>query len=408
MQGPTAPIRMLLDFDQLERVSSASFALELLVALLLWAVLLAVVQRDWRRFSRGIADLRGHWRDLKEGLAACRRALRALAVLLACSFVSWATWTLFGRWSEQAYASELEDWLTLFDGSAAAFSAAAGLRPASSPLMPLLAASTTACSVLLAWVIVVAGRCVGWDTFMVSLRLLPDSMLVALFIDRAALAAAGEPVVPCCIGRLEIVPLLVAVVLADAIVLKWVALELSERSAELRPGWFRICQQASSGLWPAVLLCLLAGMYRYTGWLISMASPLAHARLLGLLYRLAEYNCLFGPVLLAGPAVLAVAKPVRIDTFLRQWLLLCRYAGGQLAAWTIYAVAAQWAVSVPCYWLFASMEPLPWSIIGMSSYAAYANLIVAFCLLGVLVRIAGRHLRESRESVQVPQRSPLL
>jgi hypothetical protein len=408
MENPTSPLRLLLELDHVEGLGYGAFGMKLLAVLAVWLLVLAIIQGNWRRFVSDLVDLRGHWADLRAGLSICRRAFRPIGALLACYFLAWAAWCLCSRWNEQSYAALLEDWLTLFDGSALAFSAAFGLRPASSALLPVLAASMVAGAALLAWLVVVAGRCVGWAHFIVSLRLLPDSLLVLLFLHRASVAVADKSFLPCCVGVIELPALVVAMVLADAIVLKWVAIELAEARRMQGRSWFELCQEASTCLWPALLLCLLGGGYRNIALFAHIQVLTNVPGALRVLQQLAEVNWLLGPVLLAGPAVLGAARPAQVTTFLRQWVLLCRHAGGRIAAWTLYATLAQWLVSVPCYWLFASMEPLPWSIFAMFSYASYANLIVTLCLLAVLTDHACRHLADTREQVELLEPAPVL
>jgi len=101
---------------------------------------------------------------------------------------------------------------------------------------------------------------------------------------------------------------------------------------------------------------------------------------------------IIGIVWFAFPAILVLERRGGIADKLHAYVMLFRRAGGRVVGLALLAVLLNMLVMVPFYWIFGSMQPETWSLVGAASYGHYATLIVGLVMLAGITQLAHQEL----------------
>jgi hypothetical protein len=388
-------------------------------------LLLALAVQGPLRAIRQLLDVPGHARVAVAALGRLRRSARAVAVLLGAAVLSWTGWQ-FRFFASQERLEDLA--ILLKTRSVGEVAAEQGLLAALTPLRDLCGLGDTLVLLVAASVVVFKlsadrwGSGIGAKAAADALEMGPaegpppwttfawgGAWLYALYrLAGHVLQPGGLPPASCLVIESAVVPPLM--LLADALVLAWVLLELRQADAEPTDGGLGPDVAAAVALIPgAALACLAALPARYAAvfaWLVP--EPLRGVEPLGTALRgLIPGRGLI--VLQAGSlALLGVAGVVALGR--GRWVAgvfrLLRAEGGRLVAAVAGASAAAGCLSAAAYAAVLSLPAQPWVLNAADSYAHYATLPLGLLLLATLVELASRALPApppSAEGLPVPE-----
>jgi hypothetical protein len=402
---------------------------DLLLLVLGWLAVLGIgtglLQGDWKKWLRGLIDIRGHFEQLGAGLEILRRNKRPLWVILAAAVMGWTGWSL-GVWQDTASRDELEAMLAVHENSASSFAAAHALAAAIVPLRDLVGLGELiplmlgACVLLFARTAELAQH-LRFKTRAVEAAALKRRIgtiwvgLIILAAYRALVflvSAGNAPLADCAYVNTVAVPVLTLA--ADGLLLSWVLTEFG-RGLMNHFDWEPDDSIAFVRSMPAAMLaCALANPGRYVILACAIAEAQFNASSTWPASRWAPilWGCtiaqVFGLAWFALPAVVAVSRRGRLLDVFRSYLALLRRAGGQVVGLTALAILLNLIVLFPFYWIFGTMQRETWSLLGAASYGHYATLLVGIILLAGTTQLAYQELgiEEDRGPVPILLRTP--
>jgi len=398
-------------------------AIQIVLLLIVWLVVLAgvslLLQRDWRKWLRGLADIRGHYEQLGAGLEILRRNKRPLWVLLAAAVFGWTGWSM-RVWDEPTSKGDWEAMLALHENRAGSFAAAHSLTAAINPLRDLASLGDLLPLVLAACVLLFARtaemaqhlrrktratenvglkRRVG--TIWVGLIILLAYRVLVFVVDPVA-----APMADCMYINALILPALLLA--ADGLLLSWVLTEFG-RGVLGHFDWEADDSVAFVRGIPAALFacaCINPGRYVLLGCAIwedqfSQTTIWPATRWAPILWG-CTISQVIGLAWFALPAVLAVTRHSGLFAALRAFVTLLRQAGGKVIGLTVLAIVLNLLALLPFYWVFGSMQPETWSLLGAASYGHYATLLVGIILLAGTTQLAYQELGVAMDEGPIP------
>jgi hypothetical protein len=389
--------------------SSGDLLLLMLGGLALFGVIAGLLQGDWKKWLRGLVDIRGHFEQLGAGLEILRRNKRPLWVILAAAVMGWTGWSL-GVWQDAASRDELEAMLAVHENSSSSFAAAHGLAAAIVPLRDFVGLGDLMPLVLGACVLLFARTAELAQHLRFKTRAVEATMLkrrigtiwVGLIILAAyralvfVVSAGNAPLADCAYINTIAIPVLTLA--ADGVLLSWVLTEFG-RGILNHFDWEPDDSVAFVRSVPAAMLaCGLANPGRYVLLACAIAEAQFNASSTWPASRWAPilWGCTIAQVVglawFAFPAVAAVSRRGRLlDTFL-SYVTLLRRAGGQVVGLTALAIVLNLLALLPFYWIFGTMQRETWSLLGAASYGHYATLLVGIVLLAGTTQLAHQEL----------------
>jgi hypothetical protein len=380
--------------------------------LALFALLVLMLEGDWRKWLRGLVDIRAMLEQIGAGLEILRRNKRPLWVTLAAAVLGWTVWSL-QVWTKSAHKDEVEQLLKLADNSAARFAWKHAFANAIVPLRDLV------CLGDLLPLVIAAGLMLFARTAEIAqhLRLKTRAMenvklkrqlgtiwvaLVVLIAYRVVGYTIDSPTAPMAGGCLFIdaLALPIALLVADGLLLSWILTEYA-RGLCARFDWDASDTAAfARGIPASMIVCALANPGRYvvlacamweqqvstpgtTTWPAAKWGPILWASAVGQV---------LGIVWFALPAVLVVQRRGGLADKFYAYLTLLRRAGGRVVGLTVLAVLLNLLVMLPFYWVFGTMQPETWSLVGAASYGHYATLLLGLVLLAGVTQLAHQEL----------------
>lgn len=398
-------------------------SVDLLLLVLGWLVVLAIVtgllQGDWKKWLRGLVDVRGHFEQLGAGLEILRRNKRPLWVILAAAVMGWTGWSL-GVWQDAASKDELEGMLAVHDNSATSWAAAHGLAVAVVPLRDLLSLGDLMALVLGACVLLFARTAELAQHLRFETRAVENVRLKrrigTIWVGLIILAAyrmlvflvnpADAPLADCMYINAVAMPVLT--LLADGILLSWVLTEFGrgllnhfdwesdDTVAFVRniPAAMLACGLVNPGRYAIMAFAITEAQFNTSStWPASRWAPILWASTIAQVVGLAWF---------AFPAVVAVSRRGRLRDIFWAYLTLLRRAGGQVVGLTALAILLDWLALMPFYWIFGTMQRETWSLLGAASYGHYATLIVGIILLAGTTQLAYQELGIEQEQGPIP------
>ena len=397
---------------------------DLLLFLIAWLAVLAIVtcilQGDWKKWLRGIIDVRGHFEHLGAGLEILRRNKRPLWVVLAAAVLSWTGWSLRGVWQDPAGKDELEAMLALHSNSTTSFAAAHSLAAAIVPLRDWFALGDLMPLVLGICVLLFARTSELALHLRAKTRVIEQSRLKrrvgTIWVGLIILAAyrvlvfvvdpTHAPLADCMYINAVAMPVLMLA--ADGILLSWVLAEFGrgllshfdwqadDTLAFVRniPAAMLICALANPGRY--VLLACAIGEGQFSGlgtWPASRWGPILWGCSIAQVVGLAWF---------AFPGIVVVSRRGGLKGKFLAYVTLLRRAGGQIVGLTMFGVLLNFLVQWPVYWIFGMMQRETWSLLGAASYGHYASLLVGIVLLAGISQLAYRELGMEEELGPMP------
>lgn len=389
--------------------SIAYVLLALIAALVLFAVVAGLLQRDWNKWLRGLFDVRGHFEQIGAGLEIIRRNKRPLWVTLVAAVISWSVWAL-KVWRERTNIADIESMLQVHGNSAASFAWSNALAASLAPLRDLLSLgdllplAIIACLVLFARTAEISQhlrtKTRAMENVMLKRRVGTIWVAMIVLVAYRVIGFTMDPVTtvtaPTASGCLYIDALLlpVALLVADGMLLSWVLAEYG-RGVCGRFEWDSSDTAAfARGIPAAMCACGLANLGRYLAlgfamWEQQSNSPTKwSAKTWEPLILAASILQVIGLVWFAFPAVLAVERRGRLKDKFSSFVTLLRRAGGKVVGFTVLGLVLNMAVVVPFYWIFGKMQAETWSLVGAASYGHYATLLLGLVLLAGATQLA--------------------
>jgi hypothetical protein len=398
--------------------SVGSLLLVLIACWLGWAALAALVQRDRRSWARGVFDIRGNLEQFSDGLRILGQNKRPLWLLLVAAVLSWTGWGL-RLYDESSGLTELQSALQVQDDAVNTFAMAHALTAAAAPLGRLISLADLL-PVLAGAGFVLLVRAIAlsddlrretrvWEASTLKQTLVAVWMCLLLTGIYRLVTFVWGPGNVALVGCLFIDSFLLplAILAADGLMLSWVATEYG-RAVRGHFEWRSTDTAACArGIRSGICFCLLInpGRYLLVGlllWRYQLGNVAQFARWFGShiewLLGVSLVLQLVGLVWVVGPAVMAVRRTGLLRGMAGCFRLYER-AGGQVVGLAGVAATLIVLCTLPVYWAFGNMQPERWSLLGMSSYAYYATLLVNLCFLAALTRVAERAL-----GIEDPQR----
>jgi hypothetical protein len=396
---------------------------ELLLLVLGWLAVLGIIagllQGDWKKWLRGLVDIRGHFEQLGAGLEIMRRNKRPLWVILAAAVMGWTGWSL-GVWQDTASKDELEAMLAVHDNSAMSFAAAHGLTAAIVPLRDLVGLGDLMPLLLGACVLLFARTAELAQHLRFKTRAAENARLKrrigTIWVGLIILAAyralvflvspGNAPLADCMFINVVAMPVLTLV--ADGVLLSWLLTEFG-RGLVNRLDWEPDDSVAFVRNVPAgMLVCALANPGRYVLVACAIAESQFNASSTWPASRWAPilWGCTIAQVCglawFAFPAVVAVSRRGRLPDAFRSYVMLLRRAGGQVVGLTALAILLNLLALLPFYWIFGTMQRETWSLLGAASYGHYTTLIVGIILLAGTTQLAYQELGIEEDQGPIP------